>query len=627
MPSQTITGSIDAHTEQARSTYANTGTGTRIHVNGLSGSIRYSYIFFPIPEAVRRGATIRRCSLRFYVINSGSAWNGSHIISARRVESTWKEQTVTYATGPVVNPTAYPTTITNPVDGQEITINFTQSLQVVALGGNWFGIRLEINTSGLKFIHSTESPFANKRPQMDLEWALLPLPPADQRPSGGRSVTISRPPLLWTFRDNFGDTTQAASQVEVRTLTDVLVYDSTMVSNAIPEHHLGSPPGGAPAFTPMTSGQELKWRVKARDGDGLVSDWSPYAAFRYDSTATLTLNQPPAPPLNMVEETTPPIIWTHSGLTQSQIEIRLHDWDENLLRFKEIYRLPRQNYSTNVFTLPPDKITKENNNLRIDLRVWDQFAREDLPDAPAYREATREFRYVPSRTPAPAQNFSVVQEGTTPAVIISFTRSIRPDWFALKVDGEIIRGRINPSDIETTTPGVYAFRFWEARPKQSHDYQLEAVVLDGSVLKHSSSSIVRLTVTPQAAWLYAPDSDIRIAFLGRETPSEDIGDSEQVFEIIGRRSPVTVSSGVRGYEGSMSGLLGDYLGTSAREYRDRLLRLKGFNNTEPIRLIFADRNIPVALGRISCPPSGDLQGLYQVEFNYRQIGEFFSARL
>ncbi len=303
-------------------------------------------------------------------------------------------------------------------------------------------------------------------------------------------------------------------------------------------------------------------------------------------------------------ETTPPIVWTHTGRTQSQIEIRLHDWDERTLRYKEIWRLPRQTYPTNIYTLPSNQISKENNNLRIDLRVWDDIPREDLPDAPGYREVTREFRYVGSRAPAPVQNFTVTQESTTPAVIISFTRSIRPDWFSLKVDNVIVQPRINPSDLETSTPGVYGFRYWEAKPKKSHLYGMEAVVLDGTVLKHSAPATQRLTITPLAVWLYAPESDIRIAFLGRETPSETIGESEQVFEVIGRRSPVAISSGIRGYEGSMSGLIGDYLGVSASEYRDRLLLLKGFNNSEPIRLIFADRNIPISLGSVSCPPLG-----------------------
>jgi hypothetical protein len=561
---------------------------------------------------------VRDATLRVYV--GSTNWTGSVTITAKRVETDWKEQQTGYAENPTVSSTnSGSVTVSGATLGDTISIPVTALLQNVASGSPYFGIRLETNVSKTIKIHSSETTVPEKRPDLDLEWARIPMPPTDLRPSGERNVSASRPTLLWRFRDRFGDQNQAKSQVEVRTTADVLVYDSGMVTNIEQSFDLSAPPAGAPSFSAMTDGQTLKWRVKAQDGDGLTSDWSDYARFTYRTKGTLDITL-----ASTVNETTPPIPWSFTGRTQEQVKVDIEEWQTVDRRWALVHRLPRvMRTQASSYTIPEGVLRLRNHDYRARVRVWDTFDREDLPGAPSYVEDTQTFQY--SRSGAPtAITGLVVTSGAAPSVTIEWSRGVRPDFFALRVDDELIDDRLDPDDIETTPGGTtYHITYWGAQPWTAHLYEISAVVKDTGVFKESNTVGATATASPIGIWLLEPEEGTNVAIWGREQPSESIGESATTHEPIGRRSPSRWYDSIRGYEGSISGVILDFEGVTANTFKNRLLAIKKRRGSRQVRLSFAKRNIPILLEEISCTPSAEIIGGYEVSIAYRQNDRFF----
>jgi hypothetical protein len=210
---------------------------------------------------------------------------------------------------------------------------------------------------------------------------------------------------------------------------------------------------------------------------------------------------------------------------------------------------------------------------------------------------------------------------------LEWTRTTRPDYFALKVDDQAVDDRLVPSVIETTPGGsTYRITYWGAQPGVSHVYDIVAVTLDAGQFKESNPVTDSVVVEPIGIWLMQPELDLAIPIMGKEQPSEVVGESATTFEPIGRRSPVRITDAVRGYEGSISGLIIDYADVTADEYRDTLMEMKANLGSEHTRLAFGRRNIPVILEEISCPPSAQFEGYYEVSVAYRQSAEFVPMR-
>lgn len=618
----TVEARVDAWTDEAR-TGDNHSIGQRLQVRGDAGNRRHSYIHFSMPDDFRPGVTVRSAILRVYV--AGTNWTGSQNITAVRVDSAWKDETITWATAPTFsNTNGIVLAVSNATEGQEIALTLTSLFQNVASGSLFFGILLTTNVAKALKLHSSETTTDSKRPELDLEWARVPLSPNDLRPSGDRSVAVSRPVLLWSFRDHFGDQNQASAEVEIRSTSDVLLYSSGLRANTEQSFNLASPPAGAPSFTPPAEGTVVKWRVRAQDGDGLTSDFSDYQRFRFDSRGALTISSPAG---SSVAETTPPVTWAFTGRTQEQAEVSLWEHNTEANRFDLIHRLSRRVMTQSSYTVPENLITKRNRDYKVRVRTWDTLDRESLPSADSFVEATRVFQYQRSGVPEMADNFVATPSAINPSVHLQWTRPTRPDYFALKVDDKAIDDRLEPNVIETSPGGsTYAITYWGAQPGVNHVYDIVAVTLDAGVYKESNPETVAATVSPIGIWLMQPELDLAIPIMGKEQPSEVVGESATTFEPIGRRSPVRITDSVRGYEGSVSGLIIDHDGVTADSYRDTLMAMKANLGQEHTRIAFGRRNFPIILEEIACPPSAQFDGYYEVSVAYRQSGEFVALR-
>jgi hypothetical protein len=252
---------------------------------------------------------------------------------------------------------------------------------------------------------------------------------------------------------------------------------------------------------------------------------------------------------------------------------------------------------------------------------------------PAYSVATKLLTLTPSGVPADILTLTAADDA--PAVVLTWTRTNMPDYFLLRVDGDVPAGtdlngntwdRLDPTDyfVAGTT---YALSWYRAEPAVAHTYEVIAVVDPGSGVLAMSTGGPTATFTsrPVGLWLIDEASGERVRFEGRDDPSGSwkIGEEATDFYPVGRRSPVHVVTSRRGYEGSMSGLyLNDWGDTTADEWRAALERIDASGSTK-IRMIVQGFNIPVLLSDVSVAPFHPAG--YSAAFTFAQSDEFPAA--
>jgi hypothetical protein len=318
---------------------------------------------------------------------------------------------------------------------------------------------------------------------------------------------------------------------------------------------------------------------------------------------------------SIVEETTPPIAWTFTGRTQTAYAVHLYRVEPG----GALTELAKQEKTASTLTEwnVPAGIIRTGDTYRVYVTVWDEIDRASMAGDVGYVQASRDFTYERSGTPAAVTGLVATADGAK--VTLDFSRSSDPDYFAIVVDGVEVLDRVEVADVFVSGDD-YRFDFWGAYPRVEHTFEVEAVVLDTGVLKHSDGNATdTATTSPIGIWLADPVDSLGVFIAGREKASMGIGKIAGVFDVIGDRAPVFITDVIQGYEGTFNGVLLD------AETRDDFLELYG--RLTVLRLIIGDLNIPVELAEITSPmpvPTGDAAG-YDVGFAFSQVAEFDEA--
>lgn len=243
MPNRVVTCSFDSYANQD-SAAANYGSVARMKVNGQTSHKKYVYLFFPKPfsPAAKGAATVTVTSaiLTFYL---ASTWTGGEVVTAKRITGSWLESKVNFNNAPAVS-----TTNDNSVtisggtsDGTQYTVDLTNMLQDVAAGSTYYGIRLEVDTTGDKSIYSSEATNGDQ-PTLNVTWAYLPIAPTDLKPTDTAILDTATSVLVnWTFQDADGTATQSKSRVQVDDSSDLSspLWDSGDQPNTTQQETLG----------------------------------------------------------------------------------------------------------------------------------------------------------------------------------------------------------------------------------------------------------------------------------------------------------------------------------------------------------------------------------------------------
>ncbi len=593
--------STDAFTYQTSPT-TNYGISTLLSLNGSGAAGRRSYLFAPRPFPL--GATIVSAVVKTYL---GMAWaGGPHTITAKRITSTWRESTITWSVAPTVTVTNAGTeAVTAGTLNQLVEIDVTSMMQDVAAGNTYYGIRLELDTVGVKNMYSSEHATTLYRPILEVTWTIPPKAPTDLAPTEGGVVALESPFLQWTFASMDATAQQNKYQVQVDDVDDFAtpVWDSGWVTD---------PSTVAEVGIALADGVTRYWRVRVQDQYGMISPWSVTRSLVRQDKDSLVIDEPGA----TVEQTSPPVAWTFGG-TQEAYRVALRDNTQG--GYAYIYDSGIIASAVATHEIPSGYITKTDADAyTVIVQIWDDYDRVAQPGDPVYTQAGATFSFDYSAVPDPVDAFTATPQHAE--VLLAWTRTVQPDFFALVVDGEVVKDRLDPADF-TVGGDDYEYLYPYAQPNVEHTYEIQAVVTDVGELKHSTGNPTdAATTTPTGTWLIAPDLDLRVVMLGREDKTWTIGDDGQTFYPIGRRDPVRVTTSLRGYEGKISGQLQDWSSYDKDTMKAAFEAMKGDFGASEIRLIVQDFNIPVGLENIDISPTGTVG--YAVSAGFFQVGEY-----
>lgn len=575
------------------------------------------------------GATVVTALLRLWV---RLAWTGQpFVLSVKRITSKWIESGVgslTWNKVPTVGTTTVTKTInTNPAHKEMVEIDVSTIMAEVAAGNAFYGFRITIDkTDGPRGFYSGETAEVAIRPELRVEWSTPPAAPNDLVPSGGQVISLAKPVFDWQFVDTTGEA-QAEFQVQIDTDSAFgsVDHDSGWVVSSESAYNLGPTSFSVPLDTTHY------WRVRVKDQYGLLSPWTAAQSFVRKTKATIDITSP----VGTAEERTPPIVHTftagHAGQLQEAVQYIIEedeaDSDDWIVRYDS--GLVATNELS--FTIPAGVVRSTLRTYRITLKVHDNDDRVAMAGDPVSVEDVQTFTWIRSAVPTPPADLTAVTRKNGD-VVLSWTRATTPDFWSVTIDDVVVKGY---EDIEGADPFVSGTSYtWTIRNgyrlRIAQTFKVEAVVLDGGKLKHSTGN-PSVVVTPAArnVWLKVPSLGLECVIVSDEPQDTKIGEGAEIFFPIGRRDPVRIVDAVRGHEGTISGMLGDMedgngVMRDGIYWRNQFEKIKSWALRRDILLLLGDRIFEITMGEITDPPDIAVDSVwFSVSFEFWQKDQFF----
>lgn len=594
MPDSTLRNATDTYTDGANAS-SNYATSAVLRVRSAD---RFAWLHFNSPAPL--GSTIKRATLRLYYAETWTA----RTISAQRIAASWKLSRLTHQNRPAVTGAVASAAASAGAAGSFVELDVTAIMQTVANGATWHGLRISSSSSTSSSFVSTEG-HSTRRPTLFVEWTDAPQAPTTLHPSAGNAVATAKPTLRFDYTDALGDTTLDAVQVQLDAAADWSSpdFDSGWVTSTSPELDLSST-----AYAGLANGAAISWRVRVRDGAGLVSQWSDDESFSRRDLSTVTITNPPSA-TNAVTEPTPPITWTFTG-TQTRYRVIISDANNPSVVVDDSKTIDGIETSWT----PRSGALKGVGPYRVDVRVFDEYVREATGDALDYASASRTFTVTTDPTVTAVASLAATQLVVDkPRIELTWSRGTAPDHYVIVRDGVTIEDRLAPEEaLVAGTSNSYIDD--AARPWVSHTWQVRAVV-NG---KMSGSASVSATPKTRGIWLFDKSNDLEVWLAGDEAGSWAMGEEASVFAPIGGISVVRRVQSQRGYEGQLGGILVDHGGRTAAQYESDLLAMRA----EPSRVVtlaLADLAIRVVLGNITTYPTNTVPPVRRVSFDFWEV--------
>lgn len=272
----------DGFVHEAKPTRNFSNTARLKLVGAGATNTMYSFLFWGKPFPA--GATITSAKLRVWNVQ---AWNGTINLALHRISTPWSVNRINWNRQPSITGSAITVTKSNAAARTMWEFDITALIQSVANGGVWYGVRLSANGAAIKNLFSAQAEASAYRPQVIIQWSDAPQPPEDLSPAGGRSVAKPKPLLSYTFTDVSGDTTldQHQFQFSSHNTFAVVNHDTGWLTTAEPELDMATT-----SWAGLANEGGTWWRVRVRDGAGIVSGWSAPALFYYRTRGVLNTN-------------------------------------------------------------------------------------------------------------------------------------------------------------------------------------------------------------------------------------------------------------------------------------------------------------------------------------------------
>lgn len=570
----------------------------------------YSLMHISVPNLA--GSTVMSATLRVYI--KGVNWTNPDHIKVDRLlnrfsgKDTW-HSFATYANDAINGPNqANSGAITVNDDGSPVDIDVTDILQEAADADQFFGLLLSVEGDVNRYLYPSESVRKNKRPYLTLTYSQKPDAPTNLRPANYAGAP--KPRFAWDCVPQLAFRVQISNDGTVGTL----IADSGMISSGVQETDTND--DGAwndPWGTGPGNGDTRWWRVQIKDEVGTLSDWSPWVSWEHRTMGTLAITSPATNGATVLT-TTPEITWTFDH-TETMWQL-LVDTDSN--GDAPEYDTGRQKGSDLVLQLPKGTLPDRSVTYTISLRAWDLYDR-DAPGDSAYQQVKRTFVYAGSGAVAVVDSLAVSADG--PAQVFDWYRAAQPDAFTIFSDDDIVIDQLDAAT-HLVSGDHYQYRVLRTGrgPVTQVTYQVEA---HSDVNGDSTGSPTAEGITgPQGVWLVYEDSGVEVEFLGQPEIELKVTEDGATYFPLGQREPVRIVDQIRGYEGSVTGLIsGNTALADFLTIKDVPPGSKSADGIGVLRLIFGRFNIPVDIGEVTVSewPMAEGQNEFNVSFEFWQV--------
>jgi hypothetical protein len=603
---ETIRAGFDTWAGHAKPSLAHPREGV-LQLNSNSPYECEAFLWFKNPAP--RGATITSATL---TLRAKGASSGSRTITAQRVTQKWTESRLTYNGRPSATSTGQATAaIGTLADTDSITLNVTTIVQAWANSASNFGFKVTTSATTMHRLYSLNSAY---KPTLTVVWSDAPSKPTNLRPSAA-STSLAKPHLVFDYLDVSGDTSLAAVQVQIDDASDFAtpIFDSGTVATTSAGLDLAST-----AFAGLTDGQTVYWRVRAQDGAGLWSAWSDVVSMTRKVKPALAITNLGG---GVVYDPTPPILWSMTGQARYQVLVYK---TSNLT--KAIHDSGQRTGTDTSYTIPAGILT-DGVSYTVEVRGWDAPtpSREATPGDPNYASAQALFSLATDSSTGPVATLTAAPVDLTPWVDLTFTRSTTPDSFVLlRQDAgsstwKVVRSEILPSDVFVSGT-TYRLRYYGARPNRETSYAVRAVVNNK---QSANGPTATLTTSPSGLWIVDFDRGIYVTLWGNDEGTWSMVDDASVYAPVGSTEVIRIVNGMRGLEGSLSGLLMDGFGKTFDQMESDLYAIKS-EPTQTVRIIAGDENFTALVGNLRISPKPETrQGhiVKAVSFDFWQVGD------
>ena len=544
-----------------------------------SGPVMHSYVYFTTPFPNVPGVKVTRARLRLWMQN-GTTNTGSRTISVQRVASGHNYATMTYDSRPTAFAGATSSVqTTGPLSGNHMfEIDVTADV-AAAVKGAFFSY---IVTTTAPFTMQLYGANASKlQPELEVTYTQPPTKPRDLSPALGRVVGKAKPHITFSYYDTGGSEKLSAVRVQTNPTNSFSspAWDSGTVVTSAAGLDLDA------TSYPGTAANATTWyRVQVRSSSGEWSSWSDPTSFTYRVKPTVTLTAPGA----TFSDPTPPISWTYASPTGSaQQRWRAALYADVGGRWVVVdHSGDRVGAGT---TWTPTKATSGYDHRAV-VDVWDGYSREETPGDRSFASASRTTKFAPTTSVELPANLTATNAYPRPDVVLTWTRTEMPDFWAVYRDGKLLE-RIPGSDLLVSGTN-YSYR--DFPPRGEHEWMVRAVRNNQT----SSGATASVTVDFKGTWLFDPDGSAVCIQDDREH-SMSMSEESAVHEPLGSDRVVIVTQALRGYEGTVDGLITDLKGQpeTAGEWRASLLRFKS-EPTTVRTLVIEDQAFPVVVRNV-----------------------------
>lgn len=595
----------DTWIDQSHVGTAHGGDGRLVLNNGSDK--KYGLLHIGVPDL--QGATVHSATLHVFI--KGSSWAGANHIKVDPLDARFTEHDTwhTYNGDLPSLPTANQGDETlggSPADGDRVDIDITDLMSDAAAADAFYGLLISTTATANRPIYSSETATKKWRPYLTISYSQAPEAPTDLAPAAGASA--QDPILDWEFPDQ----TEYQVQLSSDGTGGGVVADSDWIVTDETSTDLSGDTSGwlTPWSETMADLDVMYWRVRAKNEVGTASEWSAWVSWTRHVYESLSIDFP-AMDGDQVDATTPEIAWTFGG-TQKKFQLLLDDEDGI-----EIYDSTRIGGDDSERSIPARTILVKNETYTLTLRVWDEFTRDATGEV-GFVEETRTFYYDAGATTDPVESLTAETSADSPTVQLTWTRTSEPDWFVILADDEVIEDELDPADWFVS--GITYFKKLRKIPRIDDTITYEVRARDDATGDSDGNPTADVAFRPIGIWLvYDPagPGEIDVQFLGQEAMEMELTEDGTTFFPVGSDAPVRVVDRVRGYAGTVSGII-----MSKSELAD-LMDIKAVPpNTGDIRLIYGGYNFPVELGQVRTSEMPVASGgrVYKVSVEYWQVG-------